>query len=46
METSLAGGVRDYLEIGPGRVLAGLMRKIDRSAKVTSLSSPEDIEKL
>jgi len=46
METSLADGIRDYLEIGPGRVLAGLMRKIDRSAKVTSLSSPDDIEKL
>jgi len=44
MRTALDLGIREFLELGPGRVLAGLMRKIERSASVKSLSSPEDID--
>jgi [acyl-carrier-protein] S-malonyltransferase len=29
-------GIKNYLEIGPGKVLAGLMRRIDPDATVTS----------
>lgn len=36
-------GVTDFLEIGPGSVLKGLIRKIDSSMKVTSLHTTEDI---
>jgi [acyl-carrier-protein] S-malonyltransferase len=36
MERAVALGVTRLLEIGAGRVLAGLQRKIDRSVKVTS----------
>jgi len=46
MRTLLDSGTTEFLEVGPGRVLAGLMRKIASSAKVTSLSTPEDIEQL
>lgn len=40
-EYLLAQGIAEFLEIGPGRVLAGLMRRIDRRAKVTSVNSAE-----
>lgn len=34
-----------FIELGPGRVLAGLMRRIDRSAKALSFSDVESFEK-
>jgi len=46
MENLLAGGAGKYYEIGPGRVLAGLMRRISREARVTCLNSREALEKL
>jgi [acyl-carrier-protein] S-malonyltransferase len=46
MRTMLDAGVKEFVEVGPGRVLAGLMKRIDSSAKVTSLSTPEEIEQL
>ena len=39
-------GVKDYLEVGPGSVLKGLLKKIDSSLSVTSLATIEDIEAL
>lgn len=39
-------GVKDYLEIGPGSVLKGILRKIDSSLTVTSLHTAEDINGL
>lgn len=39
-------GVTDALEIGEGKVLAGLVRKIDKAIQVVGVSTPEDIEKL
>jgi [acyl-carrier-protein] S-malonyltransferase len=46
MEYMIAQGVERFYEIGPGRVLAGLMRRIDRKAEVVSLNSREAVEKL
>jgi [acyl-carrier-protein] S-malonyltransferase len=37
-------GVTAYVEVGPGAVLSGLIRKIDRGASVAAVGSPEDIE--
>ena len=37
MERLLADGVEQFYEIGPGRVLTGLMRRISRRTKVTNL---------
>lgn len=34
-----------FIELGPGRVLAGLMRRIDRGAKALSFSDVEGFEK-
>jgi [acyl-carrier-protein] S-malonyltransferase len=44
MRTMLGQGIERFYELGPGRVLAGLMRRIERSAGVTSLASREQIE--
>ncbi len=46
MEYLLAQGVEKFYEIGPNRVLAGMMRRINRKAEVVSLNSRESIEKL
>lgn len=43
MERLLAEGFEKFYEIGPGRVLTGLMKKIDRKAKVVNLSTAEAI---
>ena len=36
-------GVTTYVEVGPGTVLSGLVRKIQRDATVRSFSSPDDL---
>ena len=46
MEFLLQQGIETFYEIGPGRVLAGLMRRIDRKATVHSLNSRQAIERL
>jgi len=46
MERLLADGVEEFYEIGPGRVLTGLMRRIKRKAKITNLSTAEALKKL
>ncbi len=44
MERLLADGVDCFYEIGPGRVLTGLMRRINRKAKVVNLSTTQALE--
>lgn len=39
----VSAGVRAYVEVGPGTVLAGLVRKIDREARVASFGAPEQL---
>lgn len=36
-------GVTAYLEVGPGNVLSGLVRKIHKGASVAGVEAPEDI---
>jgi len=42
----LGKGETLFIELGPGRVLAGLMRRIDRNAKALSFSDVESFEKV
>ena len=44
MRTMLEQGVDGFHELGPGRVLAGLMRRIERSAEVESLDTADQID--
>src|SRR6202008_432392 len=37
-------GVTTYVEVGPGTVLSGLVRKIHRGATVVSFGTPDDLE--
>jgi [acyl-carrier-protein] S-malonyltransferase len=39
----VAEGVRTFVELGPGTVLAGLIKKIDRSLTVASVQTPDDL---
>jgi [acyl-carrier-protein] S-malonyltransferase len=39
-------GVHTFVEVGPGNVLSGLVKRIDRNAKTISVSTPESLAKL
>ena len=42
----LAEGVDTFVEIGPGKTLAGFMRKITRDAKVVNIETLQDVKAL
>lgn len=46
VEQMIADGVDTFVEIGPGKTLAGFLRKIDRSVKVYNIGTWEDVEKV
>jgi len=37
-------GVGQFIEIGPGKVLSGLIKRIDRNVKVSAINTEEDIK--
>jgi len=37
-------GVSQFIEIGPGKVLSGLVKRIDRNVKVSAINTEEDIK--
>jgi [acyl-carrier-protein] S-malonyltransferase len=37
-------GTSQFIEIGPGKVLSGLIKRIDRSVKVSAINTEEDIK--
>jgi [acyl-carrier-protein] S-malonyltransferase len=43
LRTMLSAGVKHFLEVGPGSVLKGLMRSVDREATVLTTATPRDI---
>ena len=46
MERMIVDGVDTFVEIGPGKTLAGFMRKINRNAKVYTVNTVEDAQKV
>jgi [acyl-carrier-protein] S-malonyltransferase len=46
MQLLVAEGVTTFLEVGPGKVLSGLLRQIDRSQKCAQVEDPTSLEKL
>ncbi len=43
MERLLADGIEKFYEVGPGRVLTGLMKRINRKTKVVNISGMDTI---
>jgi [acyl-carrier-protein] S-malonyltransferase len=39
----IADGARTFVELGPGTVLAGLVKKIDRGMPVMSIEDPDGL---
>ena len=39
-------GVSQFIEIGPGKVLSGLIKRINKNVKITSINNQSDIESL
>jgi [acyl-carrier-protein] S-malonyltransferase len=45
VEAMLAAGIEHFVEVGPGRVLSGLMKRISRKAKITAVGDPAGVER-
>ena len=39
-------GVDNFIEIGPGKILSGLVKRIDKNVKVSAINTEEDINKI
>ena len=46
IQQMVGAGARDFIELGPGEVLCGLVRRIDRSATCRSVGAPADLQPL
>ena len=42
----IKNGVNNFIEIGPGKILSGLVKRIDKKVKVSAINNEEDINKI
>ncbi len=42
----IKNGVDNFIEIGPGKILSGLVKRIDRNVKISAINTEEDINKI
>ena len=38
--------INNFIEIGPGKVLSGLVKRIDRNVKINTINNQSDIDGL
>jgi len=43
VDVALAMGATTFVELGPGRVLSGLVKRIKRDASLHQISGPDDL---
>ena len=46
MELMISQGTNNFIEIGPGKVLSGLLKRINKNVNVKSINSEQDIKEL
>ncbi len=46
MRALIAKGVETFVEVGPGKVLCGLMRQIDRAKLCLNVENEESLQKV
>ena len=46
VEYMIKNGVTDFLEIGPGKVLSGLVKKIDKNVSIININSTDDVKNI
>jgi [acyl-carrier-protein] S-malonyltransferase len=46
VEAAIAMGATRFVELGPGRVLSGLVRRVRRDAETVQVGAPDDLEAL
>jgi len=42
----IKNGVTNFIEIGPGKVLSGLVKRIDKTINVNTINKPEDLKNI
>ena len=42
----IKNGVNNFIEIGPGKVLSGLIKRIDKSIKISAINNEKDINSI
>jgi [acyl-carrier-protein] S-malonyltransferase len=42
----IAGGVTTFVEVGPGNVLGGLLKRIDKSVRIFSVNDLESLDEV
>ena len=42
----IQSGVNQFIEIGPGKVLSGLIKRIDKNIKINTINTENDIKDL
>ena len=46
IQNMIGNGITEFYEVGPGKVLAGLLKRIDRKVLVNTIGTVEDLENL
>ena len=44
--SSTCNNINHFIEIGPGKVLSGLVKRIDKSVKIDTINNENDIKNL